>query len=87
MATHVDRLVTRTAADEFLTRPMTELMARALQAAELVRHSTAEVVDAFFATRLAGSIGAWGCTFGTFGAGVQQDAARRIVERARVAHH
>ncbi len=87
LATHVDRLTTKAMDDQFLVRPMTELMARALQAAELVRHSTAEVVDAFFATRVAGLVGAWGCTLGTLGAGVQRDTARRIVERARVAPH
>jgi putative acyl-CoA dehydrogenase len=84
LTTHVDNLVNAAMTEEFLVRPMTELMARALQAAELVRHSTNEVVDTFFATRLAGSTGAWGCTFGTLGEGVHHRAAQRIVERARV---
>ena len=70
------RLVDAAMEDEFFVRPMTETMARALQAVELVRHSPAEVVDMFFASR--------GSHFGTVGSGVSAVAARRIVDRAIV---
>ena len=70
--------------DEFLARALTEAMARALQGLELVRHSTTEVVDAFFATRASGASAAWGSSFGTLGIGVAKVGAQRIVARARV---
>jgi len=68
--------------DEYLARPMTESIARALQAAELLRHSPAEVADLFLASR-GGEGSAWGSHFGTLGAATAA-AARRVVERARV---
>jgi putative acyl-CoA dehydrogenase len=84
LADDTARLVDAGLEDEFLVRPMTEMMARALQAVELVRHAPAQVVDAFFASRVAGMGGAWGSHFGTLGRGVGGEAARRIVERASV---
>ena len=70
---------------------MTEAMARALQAAELLRHSTAEVIDIFCSTRLGGGNG--GGTFGTLSGGAAggvqgggQRAAAAVVARARPAH-
>ena len=50
------RLVHDGLEDEYLARPMTEAIARVLQGAELLRHSPAEVGDAFLATR-SGAIG------------------------------
>ena len=38
--------------DEYLARPASEALARAIQGAELIRHSTGEVIDGFMATRL-----------------------------------
>jgi putative acyl-CoA dehydrogenase len=70
--------------DEFLARTVTEAMARALQGVELVRHSTPEVVDAFFATRGGSRSPFGGAMFGALGAGVTHAAARRIVARAAV---
>lgn len=72
--------------DEFLARPATEALARALQGAELLRHSTPEVVDVFMKTRLGGGPAVWGVMFGTLGPGVTQAQAGKIVERARVIH-
>jgi len=53
--------------DEGQARRVVERMAVLLQASLLVRHSPAEVADAFCATRLAGD---WGHTFGTLPTGV-----------------
>lgn len=80
-----ERLVRGALEDEFLARPMTEAVARSLQAAELMRHSTPDVVNAFLATRCPGGAGAWGSMFGTLGAAIDKAQADRIVERARVA--
>ena len=71
-------------ADEFLARPATEAIARLLQGAELLRHSTPDVIDVFMKTRLGGGVNAWGAMFGTLGPGVTQAQADRIVDRARV---
>ena len=71
-------LMDQALADEFLARPLSEAMARAVQGAELLQHSTAEVVDVFMATRLAGV----GGFFGSMGPGVSPLQAGRIVERA-----
>jgi putative acyl-CoA dehydrogenase len=79
---HTLRLVQAALEDEFLARPMTEAVARTIQAAELLRHSTAEVADTFLATRCAP--GEWGAHFGTLGSVVSQAAARRIVQRAAI---
>ncbi|MPM73545.1 hypothetical protein SDC9_120527 [bioreactor metagenome] len=82
MAAETERLVDAALADEYLARPMTEAVARTLQGAELLQHSTPEVIDAFFATR-GGRVGSdWGVHFGTMGSQVNADAARRIIRRA-----
>ena len=47
MVRHTELLVREAVKDEFLARPMTEAVARLLQGAELMRHSTQEVVDVF----------------------------------------
>ncbi|HEX4882931.1 MAG TPA: acyl-CoA dehydrogenase family protein, partial [Casimicrobiaceae bacterium] len=70
--------------DEYLARPACEALARAIQGAELLRHSTSAVAGAFVATRL-GAPGASGSVFGTLGASVPKAQADAIVDRARVA--
>ena len=70
--------------DEFLARPASEAMARAIQGAELLRHSTTDVVDAFMSTRLNAATAGWGATLGSMGAAVSKAQASRIVDRARV---
>ena len=75
----------RRGADEFLARPMTEVVARALQGAELLRHGTDEVVDAFLDTRGPDAAGAWGSHYGTLAGRDGQAAAQRILRRADVA--
>lgn len=71
-------------ADEFLARPASEALARAIQGAELLRHSTPEVVDVFMATRLGGAVGSWGTMFGTLGSAMNKAQADTIVARAQV---
>ena len=71
-------------ADEFYARPGSEAIARLLQGAELLKHSTPEVVDVFMKSRLGGPSHHWGVMFGTLGPGVNQRQADRIVERSRV---
>ena len=71
--------------DEFLARPACEAMARAVQGAELLRHSSTDVVDAFMNTRLNAQAAGWGSTLGSLGASVSRAQASRIVDRARVA--
>jgi len=71
--------------DEFLARPACEAMARAVQGAELLRHSSTDVVDAFMSTRLNAQSAGWGCTIGSMGGSVSRAQAGRIVDRARVA--
>ena len=66
--------------EEFLARAATEMLARAIQGAELLKHSTQEVADAFIAARLGGSPGSM---FGTMGF-ISKMNADRIVARARV---
>lgn len=70
--------------DEFFARPMTEAVARVLQAAELMRCSTPDVVNAFLATRGPDVSGSWGSMLGTLGLSVDKAQAARIVERATV---
>ena len=70
--------------DEFLARPMTEAVARVLQAAELMHYSTSDVVGAFLTTRCPGVTGAWGAMFGTMGLTIDKATSDRIVERANV---
>ncbi|MFT3803647.1 MAG: acyl-CoA dehydrogenase family protein [Burkholderiaceae bacterium] len=77
-------LVREAVNDEFLARPMTESVARALQAADLMRYSTPEVVGAFLGTRCPSETGAWGSMFGTIGPILDRATADRIVERANV---
>jgi putative acyl-CoA dehydrogenase len=71
--------------DEFLARAATEALARSIQGAELIKHSTPEVADAFIATRLAGMGCASGSMFGTLAASISKSTGDRIVERAKVA--
>jgi putative acyl-CoA dehydrogenase len=59
-------------------RRLVEMMALALQASLLVRHSSPAVSDAFCATRLDGD---WGHAFGTLPRGLDTEA---IVGRARI---
>ena len=84
---HTRELVRAALEDEFFARPMSEAVARALQAAELLRHSPVEVVDAFLATRAVGGA-AWGSHYGTLGtaAATPAAAAQAIVRRASVFH-
>ena len=81
---HLGVLVGAACADEFLARPMTEAMARALQASELLRHAPTEVVDTFLSTRLGGNTAGWGSSLGTLGLGTGKEVARKIVERATI---
>ncbi|MCW5263363.1 acyl-CoA dehydrogenase [Verminephrobacter eiseniae] len=80
---HTKRLVHEAVKDEFLARPMTEAVARVLQGAELIRHSSREVADVFLSTRSPG--GSWGSHYGTLAATVTQAAAQQIMRRAGVA--
>ncbi len=81
---HAERLVRAAIDDEFLARPMTEAVARAIQAAELARHSTQEVLDIFLATRSPGASGAWGAHYGTLAAPVTHATAQKVMRRAMV---
>ena len=84
LAANTERLIAAALSDEYLARPMTEAIARTIQGAELLQHSTAEVSNAFFTTRC-GLMGSdWGSHFGTMGTGVGSEAAKRIVQRANV---
>jgi putative acyl-CoA dehydrogenase len=62
---------------EPMARRIVEMMAVALQASLLVRHSSPAVADAFCATRLAGD---WGQAYGTMPKGVDTQG---IIDRAR----
>jgi putative acyl-CoA dehydrogenase len=84
MVRHTERLVREAREDEFLARPMTEAVARVLQGAELLRHSTPEVTDVFLSTRGPGASGSWGSHYGTLATTVTQPVARKIVQRASV---
>jgi putative acyl-CoA dehydrogenase len=79
-----ERLVREAVNDEFLARPMTEAVARVLQATELMRYSTQDVVGAFLTTRYPSVTGAWGSMFGSMGLTIDKATADRIVERANV---
>lgn len=63
---------------EPVARRVVEMMAFALQASLLLRHSTPAVADAFCATRLDGD---WGQAFGTLPNGLDQQG---ILDRARI---
>jgi putative acyl-CoA dehydrogenase len=78
------RLLDAAVGDEFLARPATEAMARALQGVQLLRHSPPEVAEAFVATRLGAAPGSWGSMFGTIAGGLSKAQADRIVDRASV---
>lgn len=80
----LEPLIKQAMDDEFLARPASEAMARAIQGAELLRHSTTDVVDAFISTRLNALTAGWGSTMGSMGVAVSRAQANRIVERARV---
>ena len=82
---HTERLVRAQVADEFMARPMTESVVRLLQAAELIRYSSLDVVDVFLATRADSGSSKWGAHFGTLAGSVTESAARRILRRAAVA--
>lgn len=82
---HVERLMREAAADEFLARPMTEALARALQGAELLRYSTDDVVDVFLSSRGPNAVGTWGSHYGTLAGASGPAYARRVVRRANVA--
>ncbi|QNN56241.1 acyl-CoA dehydrogenase family protein [Diaphorobacter ruginosibacter] len=84
LAARTRQLIAAAREDEFYARPMTEAVARTLQAAELLRYSTSEVVDAFFSTRAPAQGGDWGSHFGTMGGGVTSAQAEHIVKRANV---
>lgn len=84
MVRHTEALVRGAVEDEFLARPMTEAVARLLQGAELLRHSTTDVADIFLATRSPGAAGAWGSHYGTLAMTVAQPVARKIMQRAVV---
>jgi putative acyl-CoA dehydrogenase len=79
---HAGRLLDAACDDEFLAKPATEAMTRALQGMELLRHSTPEVIEAFVTTRLAATPGTWGAMLGTIACGLTKAQADRIVERA-----
>jgi hypothetical protein len=78
---HTNMLMKQAQQGEFLPSPLTEAMNSSIQGAQLLRYSTAEVVDTFFATRCAGT-GAWGSNFGTLGIPVKRKVAQRIYKRA-----
>ena len=81
---HTESLVRGAIQEEFLARPMTEAVARALQAAELMRYSSQDVVDVFLSTRGSGEVGAWGAHYGTLGTTVSSATAQKIMRRAQV---
>ncbi len=70
--------------DEFYARAVTEAIARLLQGAELLRHSTFDVVDVFLNTRLGGHASHSGVMFGTLAANVYRTQANSIVERSMI---
>jgi len=82
---HTEHLVRAAMGDEFFARPMTEAVARLLQGAELLRHSSQEAVDVFLSTRSPGLCGAWGSHYGTLAVTVNQALAKRVMQRATVA--
>ena len=84
MVQHTELLVREAVKDEFLARPMTEAVARLLQGAELMRHSTQEVVDVFLCSRGPRASGTWGSHYGTLASIVGHATARSIVQRASI---
>lgn len=84
MVQHTERLMRAAVDEEFLTRPMTEALARVLQGAELLRYSTDEVVDVFLSTRGPSTSGAWASHYGTLAGSADLATARKIMQRAVV---
>ena len=82
---HTETLVREAVEDEFVARPMAEAVARLLQGAELLRHSTQEVVDIFLGTRVPSGSGSWGSHYGTLAFTVDQAKAQKVTRRAVVA--
>ena len=82
---HTEALVREAVEDEFVARPMTEAVARLLQGAELLRHSTQDVVDIFLGTRVPNGSGSWGSHYGTLTFTVDQAKAQKVMRRAVVA--
>jgi putative acyl-CoA dehydrogenase len=82
---YTEALVRGAIEDEFVARPMTEAVARLLQGAELLRHSTQEVVDIFLGTRVSNGTGSWGSNYGTLAFTVDQAKAQKVMRRAVVA--
>lgn len=76
-------LVDKMIDDEYLARPASDAIARAVQGVELLKHSETDVIDAFMDTRIAPTFGSWGTMFGTM-TKVNKAQADRIVERATV---
>lgn len=70
--------------EEFLARAASEAIARAVQGAELLRHATPDVVEAFMASRLGGQGSHRGVMFGSLAGSITRVQADRIVDRARV---
>jgi putative acyl-CoA dehydrogenase len=81
---HAETLVREAVEDEFIARPMTEATARLLQGAELLRHSTQDVVDIFLGTRAPKGWGSWGSHYGTLAFTVDQAKAQKVMRRAMI---
>jgi len=77
---NLERKLTETGNAEKNTRRFTEHIALALQANQLIRHSTSDVADAFVNSRLADP---WSGTFGTLDC--DEGAMQRIIARAGIA--
>jgi len=84
MLRYTKSLVHEGVKDEFLCRRMTEAIARLLQGAELMRHSTQEVVDVFLGARCPRTSGKWGLHYGTLDSIIGYATARSIVQRASI---
>jgi putative acyl-CoA dehydrogenase len=82
---HTETLVREAVEDEFVARPMTEAVARLLQGAELLRHSTPEVIDIFLNTRVPNGSGSSGSHYGTLAFAVDHAKAQKVTRRAMVA--
>lgn len=85
MVLHTETLIREAVEDEFVARPMTEAVARLLQGAELLRHSTQDVVDIFLGTRVPNGSGSWGSHYGTLAFTVDHAKAQKVMRRAAVA--
>ncbi len=79
-----EQLVRAAVVDEYLARPMSEAVARVIQAAEMLRYTPTEVSDAYLGSRFAGAVGTWGAHFGTMGPGISQAQALKVMQRAIV---